>query len=375
MTLFNTELAFANGICFFLTEFLKKDGEQMTGAGNSLTLYLPNRPLPEDGAFSIPAMEQRLISMLEELDRDIGCSRASRPPIDGRLSESPASGEWLKSAFQVIFNLKDACAAETRAVAFVVAVGGLAGLCMSFASLARAPNLFETMPSSIETGITKAPGGAATDVVLGTEGVSAIKSWAQSTSLAPFDGAADSASRPQTTNESEGLSIDEFNARVRRLFGQRQAIEQGRGAMFESWPGGAFAPKNEAQSAVDEPLPIAPPAATTLPEPKLETVTADLAAEPLNLVNFDSSRRLEHTPVVSGGKGKAPAAGVKVGSHKVANKRSKSQARQPMPAPADNGPLAFIQGAAEAISGVVKDWGQVASRSREEEKSPNPSNR
>jgi len=378
MTLIITELAFGSGTCFFLTKFLKKDGEQMTGAENSLTLYLPNRPLPEDSNFSIPVMERRLISMLEELDRDIKCSRAMRPPIDGRLAERAVPGERRKNAHQAILRLKDACAAETRAVAFIVAVSGVVGLFMGLASWSRAPNLFETISSNTETEIAKARAQTATGADVGIEGASAIKEWAQSSSLAPFDDVVDDALRPrgeQAVGGSDGLSIDEFNAQVRRLFGQRQAAAEDRAALFESWPGGVFASKDDPRPAADEPLPITPPAAVAPAASKLEIETADLATKPLDLASFNSSRRNEHSSVVSGGKGSAPAASAKIGSHKRTNNRTKAQARQPTPAPADNGPLAFIQGAADALTSVVKDWGQIASTSREDEKSPNPTNR
>jgi hypothetical protein len=108
---------------------------------------------------------------------------------------------------------------------------------------------------------------------------------------------------------------------------------------------------------LDEPLPIAPPSAAIS---ALETTAAGSSLESAIPAAPIEQNQLRNTPIV--GKPKAKAAGgvAKFASHKPTDKRAKAQSRETSTPAGASGPLTFIQDAAAAIAGAIKNWGQTS---------------
>ena len=119
-------------------------------------------------------------------------------------------------------------------------------------------------------------------------------------------------------------------------------------------------PPPQATTTVGPP-PMSPPAAAT-PASKQEMATrietVDKSATPAKL-----SHRSQHTPIAHKAKLRAATKVVNTGPGQVANFRTEAPALQTTPAPASSGPFSFIERAADSLTGVVKDWGRIATGS------------
>ena len=113
-------------------------------------------------------------------------------------------------------------------------------------------------------------------------------------------------------------------------------------------------------TATVEPPPMSPPAtATSASRQEMATrvKTINKPATPAKL-----SHQNQHAPIAHKAKVRA-AKVVNTGPGPVANSRAEAPAPQSTPAPASSGPFAFIERAADSLTGVVKDWGQTATGS------------
>jgi hypothetical protein len=281
---------------------------------------------------SIAAVDQRLMAMLEELERGMSRSRAIGLTKVGPLAEMARPVARHEDPNQIIFEPKGQLSAQIRAVAIVIAIGGLASLTVSLNSWTKAPNPSETVMTNSETELVKIQAGTATGGNVPTKDVPTIGGSALSSSIAPVNNAEQTvnASRAQgkapsavSLGEDGGLSIDAYNLRVRQLLAKVQAK-----------------------------------AARSVPWPEMGTAM-NIPAKPAAPANLGDQRLNHHAPIANKAKARATASVAKSKRAKAANKRA-----APIPAPASTGPIAFIQGATEALTGVVKDWGRIATGSR-----------
>ena len=316
------------------------------------------QPLPEDCGMSVYAVEQRLIAILEELDREFARSPAILQR-NGHSTDWTSSGARRTNTLQIGYEPKSHRAAEMRAAAFVAGFGGLVGLWLGLTAWIRPPTPLEasvvrTDPAGFRQGVTMAGDHRIT-------GASAA--GASSTSPTPVIAReqTDNAARTQeiasqAVDGADGLSVEEFNARVRRLLTEHRMKPYDSG-LSEAWPSGVLIPNDTAPSPLDEPLPIAPPSAAMS---ALETATAaDLSVESVAVTKPVGQDQIRHAPIIRKPKAKAAGGVAKFASHKPTNKRFEAQSRETSTPTGASGPLAYIQGAAAALTGVIKDWGQT----------------
>jgi hypothetical protein len=115
-------------------------------------------------------------------------------------------------------------------------------------------------------------------------------------------------------------------------------------------------------TATVEPPPASQPAArapASKPEMATRVKTAPKPPAPVKL--GDQSQRV---PITNKAKVRAAATVDTTRPTQVADAQAETSASQPSPAPRSSGPLAFIQRATDSITGVVKNWGRIATGSR-----------
>jgi hypothetical protein len=300
---------------------------------------------------SIAAVDQRLSALLEELESGLRRSRmmettkeydvaeAEPPPVSAHLPYSePETTE------------RGGLSAEARAAAIIL-LCLLAGAVWSFFSTPGTPPSSETAAR------------ADANMAAGEAGAGAVTTQpALRLDAAPVGDSARAnlnASAP-AADDPGGLSIDEFNVQVQRLLAKKRGEPHPRANDSDPWLDGPLASNEEPPAAMEALLPLPPPQAAPAaesPAPEPQPVASAPAAAPLEAAGpVEAIEKLgeQPTPVV-----KAKARPAKPKRAKVA---SKPVAAPPTPAaaPAPSGPASFIQGATAAITGVVRDWGKMA---------------
>jgi hypothetical protein len=319
---------------------------------------------------SVAAVEQRLTALLDELEKGLRRSGAMDHEESEFLAETAPPMAGNENASRPVIKTKKQLSAEARAAAIILVLGVIAS---------QAPYATGWVKSSSpsEAGVTN--GGTEPAKSRGTTGDSAgpingalpleTASQPSSASLLEEIEAIDAARPEEKTphaasrGEAGGLSIEEFNAQVRRLLEQKRNAEGASAALAVPWPDGS-APANDAPSQeMQEPLPLPPPAVATPAASSPQRTEANVAQEGAAPAEAAEQGRTQPAPAVKA-KGKGAAAMAKAKRAKVVSKPEDAPASRPAPPPASGGPIGFFQGAAEALTGVVKNLGRSATAPR-----------
>ena len=181
---------------------------------------------------SIAAVDQRLIAMLEELERGIRRSRDGDQRKESLLADLAHPVSRHGHHYRIVFGPKADLSAQFRAVAIIVTIGGLASLAASLNSWTKGLSPFETIAIEGENELAKIQMGTATGGNAPTNDVPTIGASAQSSPIAPVNNAEQTvnASRAKekapsavSLGEDSGLSIEAYNVRVGQILAKLQA--------------------------------------------------------------------------------------------------------------------------------------------------------
>jgi hypothetical protein len=264
--------------------------------------------------------------------------------------------------------------------ATIIVIAGLAGLTANLISWTGAPNPSETAMTKTETELVKLPAETTTSADVPTQNVRLVGPSTQSSTLALVNNAEQTvdATRahekaPSTVSlrEDSGFATEAAAVPAPPAQAQKQAEPHGIAAPAEPekiWavtirPDGTLlsndAPPPTVAPSATSALAAAPPAS----RPDMAT-RVNAAPEPAAPAKLGDQSQSQNTPIAHKPKARAAATVRKAKPAPIADAQAKTRARQSTPAPASDGPLAFIQRAVDSFTGAVNNSGRIDTGSR-----------
>ncbi len=283
---------------------------------------------PGNSSVTLSAVDQRLSAMLEELERGLRRTGALEQIVAAPLGDVRPPFD-LKKSFRARFGWQKASASD-QAVATMFLAAGVVTLILSFALEVLGPQI---RTSTSEDALKVASYAARP----------AAETPAQAVVASPGKNLA----APGFQREEEGLSVEEFERQVRRIFAEKRQKDSTTKPVDEdvefSLDPDDGAPKTERQSF---PEPLAPPIVAP-------TSGADVAAAQPEYQAAELAR-----PPKAAMRGKTAFDQDKPRRAKIVAKREAKPKTAHVPSQDSVGPASFVAGAADALKGMVKNWTQ-----------------
>jgi hypothetical protein len=324
---------------------------------------------------SIAAEERRLTAMLEELERGMRRSRAMDKSEGSNPAKIARPIARIEGPHQMTCELKEQLSPITRAAAIVFVIGGLVWISPSLVSWSKGPGSSETGTAKSEIELAKLPAETAIETNAPTKDARNVEALAHTLSVRPannakqpVDGTREQQKAPYAValDKVSSLSAEEYNVLVRRLMAQKRAGPHGAAARSEALPDGTLLPSDTPSSALREAIPVTPPPTTASPTTSKPEMTATVEPPPAFSIPVEIrvQSRDRHAPIAKKSNARATARITKPKRGKVGSKRAETPALNSTPTPASSGPIGFIQGTTEALTGVLQNWGRIAAGSR-----------
>ena len=267
--------------------------------------------------------------------------------------------------------------------ATIIVIAGLAGLTANLISWTGAPNRSETAMTKTETELVKLPAETATSADVPTQNVRLVGPSTQSSTVALVNNAEQTvdATRAQekapstvSLREDSGFATEAAAVPAPPAQAQKQAEPHGMAAPSEPekiWavtirPDGTLlsndAPPPTIMATVAPSATSALAAAPPASRPDMAT-RVNTAPEPAAPAKLGDQSQGQNTPIAHKPKARAAATVRKAKPAPIADAQAKTRARQSTPAPASDGPLAFIQRAVDSFTGAVNNSGRIDTNS------------
>lgn len=247
--------------------------------------------------------------------------------------------------------------------ATIIVIAGLAGLTANLISWTGAPNPSETAMTKTETELVKLRAETATSADVPTQNVRLVGPSTQSSTVAPVNNAEQTvdAARAQekapstvSLREDSGFATEAAAVPAPPAQAQKQAEPHGMATPSEPekiWavtirPDGTLLSNDAPPPTVGPSATSAPPAAPPASRPDMAT-RVNTAPEPAASAKLGDQSQGQNTPIAHKPKARSAATVRKAKPAQIADARAKTRARQSTPAPAPDGPLAFIQRAVD----------------------------
>jgi hypothetical protein len=324
---------------------------------------------------SIAAEERHLTAMLEELERGmrrsltIDKSEGSNP---AKIARPIARNE---GPHQMTCEPKERLSPTTRAAVIVFVIGGLVCISPSLVSWSKGPGSSETGAAKSGIELAKVPAETAIEANAPTRDAPNVEALAHTLSVRPtnnakqsVDGAREQQKAPYAValDKASSLSAEEYSVLVRWLMAQKRVGPHGAAARSESLPDGALLPSDTPSSALREAIPVTPPPTPASPTTSMPEMTATVETpQAFSIpVEIRVQSRDQRALITKKSNARATARITKPKRGKVGGKRAETPALNSTPTPASSGPIGFIQGTTEALTGVIQNWGRIAPGSR-----------
>ena len=264
--------------------------------------------------------------------------------------------------------------------ATIIVIAGLAGLTANLISWTGAPNPSETAMTKTETELVKLRAETATSADVPTQNVRLVGP----STVTPVNNAEQTvdATRAQekapstvSLREDSGFATEAAAVPAPPAQAQKQAEPHGIAAPSEPekiWavtirPDGTLlsndAPPPTIMAIVAPSATSALAAAPPASRPDMAT-RVNTAPEPAAPAKLGDQSQSQNTPIAHKPKARAAATVRKAKPAPIADAQAKRRARQSTPAPASDGPLAFIQRAVDSFTGAVNNSGRIDTDSR-----------
>ena len=264
--------------------------------------------------------------------------------------------------------------------ATIIVIAGLAGLTANLISWTGAPNPSETAMTKTETELVKLRAETATSADVPTQNVRLVGP----STVTPVNNAEQTvdATRAQekapstvSLREDSGFATEAAAVPAPPAQAQKQAEPHGIAAPSEPekiWavtirPDGTLlsndAPPPTIMATVAPSATSALAAAPPASRPDMAT-RVNTAPEPAAPAKLGDQSQSQNTPIAHKPKARAAATVRKAKPAPIADAQAKTRARQSTPAPASDGPLAFIQRAVDSFTGAVNNSGRIDTDSR-----------